>query len=243
MSSRNKKIFSSRGLWFIVAGFFVFTLAIVAFANFYPVPSGLSTVSAIKDAAVPSQNSLLQFTSQGTVIGFQNTGIIVASPTHMLRVDFVNSNSVAPESAGGGSAAPESLMTLPNSEKAAPLTKVTYRNVWNGIDITYEASKDSLMKSTYFVNLKESDKSISSNNIILKYNRPLSLDKNKNLVIKYDLGTITESAPLAWQIINDKKVPVPISFLIKSQYEVGFTLGKYTPNIPIIIDPIYKRVF
>ncbi len=146
----------------------------------------------------------------------------------MLRVNFINSNNVSPKSDKANSVSPAS---------STPLTKVTYTNAWNGIDIVYEAEKGSLMKSTYYVNLNQPNALADS--IRLKYNRPVSLDKNNNLSISYDTGTITESAPIAWQIIDGKKNPVSVSYTVKSQNEVGFALGNYVPNVPVVIDPTY----
>ncbi|MCX6752260.1 MAG: SBBP repeat-containing protein [Candidatus Nomurabacteria bacterium] len=214
-------------------GFLLLALVAVAFVKFSPVSATVSSTSA----TVLAKSDLLQFTSHGQVIGFQNTGFILASPTHMLKIDFLNSNNITPVS-DSAPTTPSTSTTLPSTtEKAAPLTKVTYSNVWNGIDIVYEANKDSLMKSTYYVDITK--QGVSPDSIKLHYNRPLSLDKNKSLTIKYDIGTITESAPLAWQIINNKKVFVPISYKLINENDIGFTLGAYTPNIPIVIDPTY----
>ncbi len=186
--------------------------------------------NARQEALVTSPtNSLLQFTSGSHILGFVDDGVIMAAPTHALKVKFIDADKVTPTSE-----------TPPTGEsKATPLTKVTYANVWNGIDIVYEADseKGSLMKSTYYVDITKAG--VSPDKIKLQYNRPVSLDKDKNLVISYDTGNMTESAPIAWQVIDGKNVPVDVSFAIKGTQEVGFNVTNFKPNVPIVIDPTY----
>lgn len=56
--------------------------------------------------------------------------------------------------------------------------------------------------------------------------------------LKFDTGTMTESAPVAWQEISGRNVPVPVSFRQISEYEAGFETRTYNPEFPLIIDPV-----
>jgi hypothetical protein len=47
---------------------------------------------------------------------------------------------------------------------------------------------------------------------------------------------MTESAPIAWQNINNQRVPVDVSFRVSGQ-EVTFALGAYDPRYALTIDP------
>lgn len=49
--------------------------------------------------------------------------------------------------------------------------------------------------------------------------------------------TVTEQAPLAWQEIKGQQVPVAVQFVIEQNEQVGFTLGRYDAQYPLIIDP------
>jgi hypothetical protein len=49
---------------------------------------------------------------------------------------------------------------------------------------------------------------------------------------------MTESAPVAWQDINGRRVPVKVAFRV-SDDEVGFKVGDYDREHPLVIDPTY----
>ncbi len=167
---------------------------------------------------------LLQFTSKGHILGFSPGSMYMASGSHMLKVEFLGGKSVSPVSKEG-----------PSSDgKAPPLSKVTYPNIWDGVDIVYEGAKGSIVKSTYTVAAGKAPGSIR-----LRYNRPLTLDEKGNLVVRYETGTITESKPIAWQVIEGKKKPVMVAYNLQSDKEVGFTVKDYDKSIPLVIDPSF----
>ena len=165
---------------------------------------------------------LLQFTSGSHVLAFSPNSVRLASGTHMLKVGFVGGNTVAPVSKEGAS----------SEGKTQPLTKVTYPNVWDGVDVAYEKGKTSIVKSTYTVSSGKKPSSIR-----LSYNRPLRLDEKGNLVITYETGRMTESKPLAWQIIEGQKKPVMVAYNLYSDHELGFTVGDYDKSLALVIDP------
>jgi hypothetical protein len=85
---------------------------------------------------------LLQFTAAGHVLGFQRDGMYVASADHMLNVTFANARGTDP--------LPDPP-PLAGEGKGGGLTRVTYANVWDGIDVRYEAVSGGIIKSTYIV--------------------------------------------------------------------------------------------
>ena len=173
--------------------------------------------------------NLLQFTSDGNVLGFNQDGVIIASADHMLKMNFLNSNLVTPE-------ADNTLSETPGNGAAPALCKVTYNNVWDGVTIVYSASEGAIMESSYY--LDPINGVIPVGSIRLAYNRPVSLDKNGNLVITYENGTIMEATPVAWQEINGQQQPVTSAYVLYGNNEVGFSLGKYVPGVPVVIDPV-----
>ncbi len=205
----------------IIRRFFAFISTVLILVP----PSVLPTV--VSASSIPSnageEAKLLQLTSQGHVLGFRDDGVTIASARHMLRVDFLNTPGVTPETDGksedvGG--------------KAAPLGRVTYKNLWEGVTAVYEASGSSIAKSTYY--LDDGDR---SDRIRLGYNRPVQIDERGNLVVTFDHGTLTESAPVAWQEIKGQRKPVKVDYVIRGEHEVGFSLGEYTAGVPVVIDP------
>jgi len=47
-----------------------------------------------------------------------------------------------------------------------------------------------------------------------------------------------ESRPVAWQEIRGERVPVEVSFRVLEEKEVGFSVGFYDPEFPLVIDPV-----
>ncbi|MBN1690124.1 MAG: SBBP repeat-containing protein [Dehalococcoidia bacterium] len=168
-------------------------------------------------------NYLLQFTAGGHMLGFTPEGIYIAAGDHALRVEFVHCSISRPVAAADSS----------QSKSAAPLDKVTYRNVWKNVDLVYTPVANGIAESTYYLNIPA-----CADNIRLFYNQPVSLDSQGNLVISFDNGTMVESAPIAWQEIEGSKQAVDSSYIIYNKHEIGFALSGCQPGIPVVIDPV-----
>jgi len=207
------------------------TGAPAAFAS-TPVDGAVSPLSTPDDAlgyVNPGvEEELLQLISGGHVLGFSSDGVIIASRDHMLKTEFVDSRAVAPEVSGD----------TPGENSAgvvSTFSRVIYHNIWDDVTVEYEANPEAIIKSTYYINAIENG--VPVERIRLAYNRPVSIDKNGNLVVVYETGTMAESAPIAWQEIAGQRIPVTATFVIYSDHEVGFSLGNYVPGIPVVIDP------
>ncbi len=168
---------------------------------------------------------LLQFTSASHVLGFDSHGVIIASRDHMLKVEFL----------GTAGKAPQVDATSEKGGVSSPLTKVSYRNLWEGVTLVYEAAPNAIFRSSYY--LEPQENGVPVDKIRLNYNRPVSIDEGGNLVITYGTGTMVESAPIAWQEVEGKRVPVAAAFIIKGKNEVGFKVGDHIPTTPVVIDP------
>jgi hypothetical protein len=168
--------------------------------------------------AVPS---VLRFSSNGHILGFAPQNMYVTSQSHALRVDFVSANNIQPYA---------NSSTTKNS-KAAPLDNITYKNLWDGISLTYSANEDSIYMTTYTL-----APGADIRKIRLHYNMPLTLKPDGTLNMTFETGTLIESAPIAWQDIHGKRVPVKVSFRLKNN-EMGFALSTYDPNYELTIDP------
>ena len=60
--------------------------------------------------------------------------------------------------------------------------------------------------------------------------------KNGRLILQTSIGTLEEEAPIAWQIVEGKKVDVPCRFVINKN-TIGFALGQFDAAYELIIDP------
>jgi len=172
--------------------------------------------------------NLLQFTSAGYVLGFSRDGVFIGSAGQMLRTRFVNASAVAPQ-------AEDCIAAVQAPGMAPPLGRVTYRDVWDGVTVVYEAMEGTIVESIYYVDTVADI--IPGSNIRLSYNRPLTIDDQGNLVIAYESGNMVESAPVAWQEIDGQRTPVTVAYALYGQHEVGFSLGDFKPGVPVVIDP------
>jgi len=172
-------------------------------------------------AKTPDGKDILQFTSGGHILGFSPDSIYLATGTHALKAELVGGKPVSPRAEGGSSI----------DGHVRPFTRVTYSNVWDGVDIAYEKSKDSLVKPVYTVSAGKSPASIR-----LRYNHPVSIDEGGNLVVRYDTGRMTESKPVAWQMIEGNRKPVMVAYNRYSEKEVGFAIGDYNKTFALTIE-------
>jgi hypothetical protein len=195
-----------------------------------PPASAIAPMGTVGNVPAPadthSGEKMLQFTSSGHVLGFSPGGVMIASGGHMLKTEFIGSNAVAPQADAAVPAESSAAMASPHS-------RVTYHDVWDGVTVAYEATPSSIVESTYYLNDAEKVESIR-----LSYNRPLSLDRQGNLVIAYESGNMVESAPVAWQEIDGQRVPVTAAYALYGEREVGFSIGDFKPGIPVVIDPV-----
>jgi hypothetical protein len=184
-------------------------------------------VEAAGSTLPEAADKVLQFTSGGHVLGFGSDGVTVAGGSHALRVQFVNAHNSIPVSDG-----PSGKGLPGNTQQAAPLSRVTYPNLWDGVTLTYDAPGGAVARSTYRI-----DAYARSENIRLRYNAPVSVESDGSLRISFQTGAMNESAPRAWQQRDGQRVPVRIAFTQRGKTEIGFAVGKYDRSELLFIDP------
>ena len=171
-------------------------------------------------------SSMLQFKAGGHLLGFQPKKVYFASLDHALSVEFLGTPGVMPKAAAEG-------RETGNKSKAPTLSKVVYEGLWEGISLMYEPREGGIVESTYHIG-----PGADVSKIRLRYNVPVEVQRDGSLKFKFESGYLTESSPVAWQEIGGKRVPVEVAFRV-SGGEVGFSVGKYDPSYPLIIDPTY----
>jgi len=180
-------------------------------------------------AAIQSEQagaaSMIQLQARHHALGFRTGGYVASNGRYALRVEFVGGRDVQPRVAGdAGSAAP-----------GASLERVTYTGLWDGIDLTYRASDAGIAESLY-----EVAPGADPGAIRLRYNAPLRVNADGTLTSSFATGTLTESAPVAWQEIDGKRVDVPVRFALAQAgdgHEIGFAVGDHDPSAALYIDP------
>lgn len=102
-----------------------------------------SPIQAVRaDALIGSSASdLNQFTAAGHVLGFEPSGMYLATGSHAVRIDFVGATGVRPLASGSSS----------GKSALQPLQPVVYRNLWKGVTVTFQPVQSGLLKSTYLL--------------------------------------------------------------------------------------------
>ncbi len=185
---------------------------------------GVSAGGIVPISSTGNTGNMLQFEAGGHVLGFQANKVFLAGLDHALSVEFLGTHGVMPTPVATGPDAG-------NTGKAPPLSTVVYRNLWEGIDLTYGSTEWGIAESTYHVS-----PGADPSKIQIRYNVPVELQGDGSLRVRFASGYVTESPPVAWQVIEGKRVPVRAEFKVAGN-EVGFVLGPYDRSQPLIIDP------
>lgn len=111
-------------------------------------------------------------------------------------------------------------------------SKIRYNNIYNNIHAEY-FSRDGYLKYDLII-----DSGGRVEDIKMKYRGQSDLNLFKGrLHIQSSLGDIQEFIPEAYQIIDGKRKKVNCSYVLNGDV-VGFSVGKYNPDLPLIIDPV-----
>jgi hypothetical protein len=178
-------------------------------------------------ATIPTGTpDLMQFTSSGHILGFEPERMHVASGDHVLSVEFAGTEGVKPVA--------DQMQT--NDGHALPLRRVVYPELWPGISLSYEAIAGGIFRSSYLLK-----PGADVGQIRLRYNTSVEIESGGGLRVGYKSGWMNESAPVAWQEIDGKRIPVTVAFSLydssNKNSTVGFSLGQYNHTYPLIIDP------
>ncbi|MBI2270642.1 MAG: SBBP repeat-containing protein [Bacteroidetes bacterium] len=123
--------------------------------------------------------------------------------------------------------------------------KITYKNIYNNIDIQYYGGSEKGTKYDLIVNPHA-----DPNQIKLRWTGAEKLIiKNGKLRIRTSINEFYESIPKVYQVIDGKVIDVKAKYKLDARhesqtshltshiYETTFQLGLYNPDYPLIIDP------
>lgn len=151
---------------------------------------------------------------------------------HALFLSFPGSAKIHPEQVGNSWFTVNYHLKNNNSLLTQATNAWLTKNLWPGVDYRLEA-KDERLKSTFFLKAGVSPEVIKwryegANQVLVHDNR---------LIINMDDGRIEEQQPMAFQIIDGRKVEIPVAFQIVDG-SIGFKLlGRYNPIWPLVLDP------
>jgi PKD repeat protein len=163
----------------------------------------------------------------------------IGHPAQTLRLHFIDANPALIVDAGKplpgevnyylGSDADQWYTHLPT------YADIHYRHLYPGIDLRYEGT-DGQLKSTFTV-------APGANPARIRWGysgaQAVTLDgATGNLQIGLPGQTqVVEQAPVAWQEIDGRRVPVPVTYALAGDGSVGFALDSYDSTAPLTIDP------
>ncbi|MBI5584611.1 MAG: SBBP repeat-containing protein [Deltaproteobacteria bacterium] len=123
--------------------------------------------------------------------------------------------------------------------------RLVYRNLWPGIDLIYQGTFNK-MKYEFLVH-----PGADPGRIRLAYRgADVSLTDAGQLKIGTPLGELLDDAPVAYQDIDGKRIPVSMSYVLgeplkqdrparDASHAVAFKLSPYDANRPLVLDPAW----
>lgn len=119
---------------------------------------------------------------------------------------------------------------------------ILYENVYPGINVRFYGSGKDLEYDIFI------QPGADPNNVLLAYEgiKDLKEEKNGNLVVLLNTGSVEHKKPHVYQIINGRKKLVSGEFNVFSKspglkskiHKFAFRVGNFNPKYPITIDPI-----
>ncbi|MPZ70986.1 MAG: hypothetical protein GEU71_15895, partial [Actinobacteria bacterium] len=110
--------------------------------------------------------------------------------------------------------------------------RVSYNDVLEGIDVTYYGTNGGTLEYDFVVG-----PGVDPNDIRLGFSGASDLAlRDGNLVILTPRGAVTQAAPVLYQTIGGRRVPVTGRFALEG-HEVGFEVGTYDHSRRLVIDP------
>ena len=119
--------------------------------------------------------------------------------------------------------------------KIPAFTGIHYQELYPGVDLEY-AGRNGSLKSTFTI-----APGANPDLIRWQYNgaSTLAIDETSGnlLVAMADQSKLVEQAPIAWQNIDGRRLPVSAAFTLAADHSISFALGSYNQALPLIIDP------
>ena len=114
----------------------------------------------------------------------------------------------------------------------ANYSKVGFSGVYKGVDVVYYGNQKNL-EYDFIVQPNASPSSIR-----LKFAGAKRVTSSKGGTLSLDMGngSLEWHAPVAYQELEGKRVPVSAKYLLKGT-EVAFAVGSYDTTKPLVIDP------
>lgn len=160
------------------------------------------------------------------------------SPDSVLRMGLLGSNSNARIEGQGELPGKSNYFVSDDSSQwhtnISNYRKVQYRDIYPGIDLVYYGNQRQL-EHDFIVNPGADPKKIRFS---FKGAKEVFIDKDGNLALSTDSGSLLLRQPVVYQEIDGKRKPVSGQYVRSDANEVGFDLGAYDRKEKLVIDPV-----
>lgn len=113
--------------------------------------------------------------------------------------------------------------------------RVGYRGVYPGVDVVYYG-KGGQLEYDFVVAPSAEPEAIE---LAFPGANSVNIDSAGNLVLPTPVGEVRQAKPVAYQDIDGDRRYVSGRFALRSNDRVGFDLGSYDRNRPLVIDPVF----
>src|SRR5947209_5501666 len=113
-------------------------------------------------------------------------------------------------------------------------SKVKYQSIYPGVDLIYYGNQQQLEYD--FIVSPGANPSLIK--IAFQGMQRLFLGNQGNLLLKMKDGDVSLQKPYVYQELNGIRREITSRFVLKSKNQVGFEVGSYDKNSPLIIDPV-----
>lgn len=112
--------------------------------------------------------------------------------------------------------------------------RVSYRDVWPGIDLVYHGERGRLEYDFVVA------PGVDPDNVRMRFRGARSMRENDagDLVFDTAAGELVHEAPFAYQEIGGERRRVAARFALHDDGTVGFAVGEYDEELPLVIDPV-----
>jgi len=191
---------------------------------------------------VKGSNAAVFFTPRGLTIALQDASFPTLSvgadhriaSRYVLRLEFVGAREVTPI----GEQKAETLFSYFRGSPQEWVTgvpsyhRLTYRQLWPGIDLSFYGQGGKL-KYEFLVHPGADPRLIR---LAYSGTDSLALRDNGDLALSVAGQEFLDAAPVAYQLLGSRQIPVHVSYEVKES-EFAFAVNGYNPALPLVIDP------
>jgi hypothetical protein len=113
-------------------------------------------------------------------------------------------------------------------------SQVDYREVWPGIGLTYHGHEGQL-EYDFVVSPGGDPRRIR---LGIEGALEIRVDAEGNLIERLRAGEVVQKAPVVYQDVDGARKAVAGRFVLKGRAEVGFEVGPYAKDRPLVLDPV-----